>query len=574
MDLFKVNYSKFGAKVRVGRLNPSISQGIWANSKAFQAIFEDQLQYMKLLAVLSAFFLLLAGCESGHSNGNDPHPARDTGITSINAFSSLFFDSSAMENYLAGSKAPDTAKTLFRNFYSQRNFQFAWFDSTGIAEQAVNFWNLEENYLANTGDSSIYNPFLQGWIDTLRNNGSFSFPDSLRLKIEWSLTAQFFRYAAKSYYGDRKLDARNLDWFIPRRKVDIGAMLDTLVKDKGKSISSYEPVNRQYGLLREQLARYTAIRHSGAWKPLEPSRKKYTEGDSLTDIIQIKRRLNMTGDMPENDSSAVFNAALTAAVKHFQRRYGLKEDGIIGGTTLLEMNRPIDFRIRQILVNMERIRWVPAEPAGDFLLVNIPAFKLYVYESGKLAFDMNVVVGTSQNNTVIFTGKLKNVVFSPYWNVPPGIMNKEILPAIRRNPSYLERHDMEWNGNQIRQRPGPNNSLGLVKFLFPNSYNIYLHDTPSKNLFNESKRAFSHGCIRVSEPRKLAQWVLAKDPAWTDQAIDKAMHTGKERFVNFSRDITVFVGYFTAWVDREGNLNFRDDLYGHDKKMAEKMFGK
>lgn len=574
MDLFKVNYSKFGAKVRVGRLNPSISPGFWANSKAFQAIFEDQLQYMKLTAVFGVFLLYLTACESGHSNGHDPRPVRDTGITSANSFSTLFFDSTAMENYLAVNQAPDTAKTLFRNFYSQRNFQYAWFDSTGIAEQAVNFWNLEENFLANSGDSSIYNPFLQAWIDSVRNSGPNVIPDSLRQKIEWGLTGQFFRYAAQSYYGNRKLDARNLDWFIPRRRVDISAMLDTLVKDKGKSISSYEPVNRQYGLLREQLARYNAIRSSGAWAPLEPRQKKYSEGDSLADIIRIKHRLQLTGDLATGDSSPVFTPGVSAAVKHFQHRYGLKEDGVLGGATLAELNRPIDFRIRQILVNMERIRWVPAEPAGDYLLVNIPAFKLYGYEAGKLVFDMNVVVGTSQNSTVVFTGKLKNVVFSPYWNVPPGIMNKEILPAIKRDPSYLERHDMEWNGNQVRQRPGPNNSLGLVKFLFPNSYNIYLHDTPSKNLFNESKRAFSHGCIRVSEPRKLAQWVLAKDPAWTDAAIDKAMHAGKERFVNFSRDITVFVVYFTAWVDREGNLNFRDDLYGHDKKMAEKMFGK
>ena len=443
-----------------------------------------------------------------------------------------------------------------------------------MAEQAQNFWNLQENYLAYSGDSSIYSPFLQGWLDSVRNNGPAMVPDSLRQKVEWALTFQFFRYAAKAYSGDRKLDVRNLDWFIPRRKVDITAMLDTLVKDKGKSISSYEPVHPQYNLLREQLQRYDAIQKQGGWSTLAPKQKKYAEGDSLNDIRQIKHRLFMTGDLKTEDTTAVFDAALTSAVKNFQRRYGLKEDGTVGGGTLAEMNRPIDIRIRQIIVNMERIRWVPTQPAGDYILVNIPTFKLFVYENGKQAFNMNVVVGTSQNSTVIFTGKLQHVVFSPYWNIPPGILNKEVLPGIKRNSNYLASHNMEWNGGHVRQKPGPKNSLGLVKFLFPNSYNIYLHDTPSKSLFNENKRAFSHGCIRVSEPKKLAQWILRNEQAWTETAIDNAMNSGKEKYVNIKQDIQVFIGYFTAYVDREGNMNFRDDIYGHDKKMVKKMFGK
>jgi murein L,D-transpeptidase YcbB/YkuD len=186
---------------------------------------------------------------------------------------------------------------------------------------------------------------------------------------------------------------------------------------------------------------------------------------------------------------------------------------------------------------------------------------------------MNVVVGTATNSTVIFTGNLKYVVFSPYWNVPPGILKKEVLPGIARDPSYLSRHNMERYGNgQVRQKPGPRNSLGLVKFLFPNNYSIYLHDTPSKNLFKEDKRAFSHGCIRVSEPAWLATWLLRADSTWTDAAIDKAMHASKEKYVTLKNEIPVFIGYFTAWVDREGRLNFRDDIYGHDKKMMEKMF--
>ena len=218
------------------------------------------------------------------------------------------------------------------------------------------------------------------------------------------------------------------------------------------------------------------------------------------------------------------------------------------------------------------MRWVPEQPKGDYILVNIPEFKAHVYETGKKIFDMEVVVGTTSNNTVIFTGNLKYVVFSPYWNIPPGILKNEVLPAIRRNPSYLERNDMEWYNGGIRQRPGERNPLGLVKFLFPNNYSIYLHDTPSKTLFKQTKRAFSHGCIRISEPVHLAEWLLRADSTWTSERIFSAMHSGKEKYVTLKQSVPVFIGYFTAWVDAEGRLNFRDDIYGHDKKMIKKMF--
>ena len=159
-----------------------------------------------------------------------------------------------------------------------------------------------------------------------------------------------------------------------------------------------------------------------------------------------------------------------------------------------------------------------------------------------------------------------------HWNVTPNIIKNEILPAMKRDKNYLEKHRMEWNGGNIRQRPGPGNSLGQVKFLFPNSYNIYLHDTPAKDLFGESKRAFSHGCVRVAEPRKLAEWILRNDANWTPAKIRPAMNSTRERFVAVREDIPVFIGYFTSWVDRNGRINFREDIYGHDKKMAKRLF--
>ena len=190
----------------------------------------------------------------------------------------------------------------------------------------------------------------------------------------------------------------------------------------------------------------------------------------------------------------------------------------------------------------------------------------------KKVFDMPVVVGKEGHNTVIFTGDLNQVVFAPYWNVPPGIMKNEILPAINRNPNYLAQHHMEWNGNYVRQKPGPWNALGKVKFLFPNNFHIYLHDTPAKGLFNQQKRAFSHGCIRIEDPQRMAEWVLRDQPEWTTERILQAMNGSEEKYVTVDRDIPVVIGYFTAWVSANGSLNFREDVYGHDAKLAQRLF--
>ncbi len=184
---------------------------------------------------------------------------------------------------------------------------------------------------------------------------------------------------------------------------------------------------------------------------------------------------------------------------------------------------------------------------------------------------MNVVVGKPANKTVIFNGNIQYVVFSPYWNVPASILNKEVLPGIRRDKNYLAKHNMEWSGKSVRQKPGPNNSLGLVKFLFPNSYQIYLHDTPAKSLFGESARAFSHGCIRLENARKLAIYLLQNDTAWTPNKIDVAMHSGKEKTVTLKKTEPVFIAYFTSWVDRQGHLNFRKDTYGRDNPVAKML---
>jgi len=293
-------------------------------------------------------------------------------------------------------------------------------------------------------------------------------------------------------------------------------------------------------------------------------------GDSAAIIGQIRNRLFLFADIPVNSGSDLIDTSIVIAVKSFQERNGMTADGVIGPGLIARINIPLSDYIRKIIVNMERMRWIPTNISKHFLLINIPAFSLYAYDDDTVTFRMNVVVGKDVHKTVLFSGDLQYIVFSPYWNVPPSIMKAEILPAIKRDPGYLKRNNMEWNGNSIRQKPGPKNSLGLVKFLFPNSYNIYLHDSPAKNLFNQPARAFSHGCIRLAEPEKLADYLLKGDPQWNDSKINQAMHSGKEKYVTLKPTVPVYIGYFTAYADNKGRINFRDDVYKRDQAL-EKM---
>jgi murein L,D-transpeptidase YcbB/YkuD len=220
---------------------------------------------------------------------------------------------------------------------------------------------------------------------------------------------------------------------------------------------------------------------------------------------------------------------------------------------------------------------MPKEAEGTRVIANIPEYKVYVYEGAKKVFAMDIVVGTSANKTVVFNDKIQYVVFSPYWNMPRSIVRNEILPAMRRNSNYLARKNMEQTGTSnglpvIRQKPGGSNSLGKVKFIFPNSYSIYFHDTPAKSLFSKESRAFSHGCIRLAEPSKMAEFLLSNQPEWTRAKITTAMNASTEKWVTLNEPVPVMITYFTSWVDENGLLNFREDIYGHDTKMAERLF--
>ena len=505
---------------------------------------------------------------------------RDESITPSNSYSNLFLDSSALGNFITQNKIDDSIARRLQSFYNTRNYQFAWFSSNGLTEQARGFWNLHDYVTTYEDDSLLKDKKLQKKMDRLIAEDELSVSDSNKdfINTELTLTQHFIMYMLNNYekgYVKRK----EMERFVPRKKEDPIALADSLINKKHKDDKYFEDVNESYKLLKDQLGKYLTIAKNGGWPRVNAVKKSLKTGTSSPDVAIIKKRLMISGDLGVNDTSQVFNDTLATAVKNFQARHGFSETGIVSDSLIKEMNVPATKRVEQLLMNMDRMRWLANNPSGNLIVVNIPEFVLHVYEGKQKAFDIDVVVGKEGHNTMMFNGDLNQVVFSPYWNVPPSIVAKEILPAIEKNPNYIAKENMEITGNDdglpvVRQKPGPGNALGKVKFLFPNSFNIYFHDTPSKSLFNRDTRAYSHGCIRLREPEKFANYVLRNQPEWTPEKISEAMNSGNEKYVKVKDPIPVVITYYTAWVDENGRLNFRQDIYGHDEKLAEKMFNK
>ena len=460
-----------------------------------------------------------------------------------------------------------------RIFYDHRKMAFAWFDSKGLIEQAGNLTDRVMN-LRNGGLANDI-PYFQPLDSLMYSSNSNKFSGANKISLELMLTAHYFALSERVSSGMDPRILKGIDWNLPKEKLSYEDYLKNVLLGQKEPIKNGKsPINKQYDLLKLYLQKYIDLDEKGDWFEIKSGIKSFKMGDSSEVIRQIKLRLTELGDLKETRHDQIFDASLENAVKQFQLRHGLKEDGIAGKATIAELNVPYRKRIKQILVNMERCRWVPDNLSADYLAVNIPEFKLHVFSNNILQWSCNVVVGKVMNKTVVFSADLKYIVFSPYWNVPQSIVKHEILRDIRKDRNYLKKHNMEITGYrnglpEIRQRPGPSNALGLVKFLFPNSYSIYLHDTPSKSLFNEPSRAFSHGCIRISEPFKLAQFLLRNDPAWNDDRITAAMNSGTEKYISLSEKVSVFIVYFTSFVDNQGRINFRKDIYERDERLAD-----
>ena len=476
-------------------------------------------------------------------------------------------------------------------FYANRDWKLAWYGKTGLREHAGYLMQfLESAGLEGLHDSFPAMHLLEERMDLSRTADSIASPDPV---LDVLMTTAFLWYSDKAWSGLPEEKTKALGWFLPRYHLNRAEWLDSALVHSPDGQLLSKAVFRQYYRLRSYLVKYDGLAKAGGWPQVKIAVKSLREGDRDSALPALSRSLYLHGDLVSpNDSLEKMDTTTIAGVKRFQLRHGMKPDGVAGPAFFRALNVSVEDRIEEILVNMERCRWMPSAYPDRYLIVNIPDFSLYAYDEGKQIWTMNVVVGKLLNETATFSGNLKYIVFNPYWVVPSSIIYKEVVPAMIANPNYLRKHNMElvdragkvasganldWKKYTekgfpytIRQKPGNDNSLGKVKFLFPNSFSIYLHDTPSRGLFKEEKRAYSHGCVRVGDPEKLANYLLSAE-GWTPEQVKKALKPGTENWVTLEHSVPVYIVYFTAWVEEDGQLHFREDVYGRDKNLRQEL---
>jgi len=379
--------------------------------------------------------------------------------------------------------------------------------------------------------------------------------------------------------------------FAARNNADIEAYLASLA-----------PAHHYYRTLKQELKHYRNIANMGGW-PLFSTGKTMHPGDFDQRVPNLRRMLLKNGDLitSVNPYEQLYDDLLVEAVKRFQWRNGLEVDGIVGKGTAAVLVISVEQRIKQILMNMERWRWTKHDLGNKYVIVDIAGYNLQGVMNDYTLIEMPVIVGKLQHETPVFSDAIKYIDFNPFWNITPGIAKNEMLGKLQEDSSYLASKHIKlfsnWQADAIeldprsihwaeisrkqvgqfkfRQEPGPWNALGVVKFVFPNKYSIYLHDTPGRNLFDKTDRAFSHGCIRVSEPQQLAEFLLGGNGAqWTEEIISNIIESQKRKVVRLTNPIPVHMVYQTAWVDKNGMLHFSEDVYGRDQKLAEALFVK
>jgi murein L,D-transpeptidase YcbB/YkuD len=426
-------------------------------------------------------------------------------------------------------------------------------------------------------------------------------------RFDLALTVSVMRYISDLHIG--KVNPKHFDFGldVEEKKYDLPEFLKDHVvgaSDVSAVLQQVEPPYPGYQRTMKALQTYLQLAKESDGTTLPAIQKTISPGDSNTGVPQLIRLLRLVGDLPADSNvsadGTIYQGALVEAVKNFQRRLGRTPDGRITPQTLADLNVPLASRIRQMQLALERWRWLPLSYQHSPVIANIPEFHLRAYdENFKIALQMNVVVGKAYgHDTPIFSDTMEYVVFRPYWSVPYSIAKAEFLPRIARDPDYLAKKGFEVVDSRqevvaagtvssevleqlragklfIRQTPGPKNSLGLVKFIFPNNYNIYFHDTPEQEFFAKSRRDFSHGCIRLERPADLAVWVLRNNPGWNMDRVRSAMNGTTTQQVNLTHPIPVLIVYATVIVTEDGVVHFYDDIYGHDaalEKVLEKGY--
>ncbi len=491
---------------------------------------------------------------------------------------------------------------LLPEYYKKRKFRPIWSIGANLSPQTEYF--LE--FIQNAGCEGLRpEDYRLDRIETLMNaHREILFrmeppDDAILADLDILLTDAFFQYA--SHLAGGRVDHQTIypGWVIYRnhsgRKTDLQNALDS-GKIEG-ILDKLPPRHPGYAGLKKELVRYQDIVERGGWPSITPG-PKMLRGTRSKRVVMLRKRLIASGEFAEADGSenTVFDLALEEAIRKFQKRHGLKADGRVGRSTLAALNVSAEKRLRQIALNMDRLRWLPGNPGNRYIFVNIADFSLQIVENDQMVMSMKIIVGKTEQQSCVLSRKMTYLELNPDWRVPDSIATKEILPQLRKKPEYLKQKNMrvfdgDWGNRskevdpatvdwsrvrannfryKFRQDPGFSNPLGRIKFIFPNECEIYLHDTPSRHLFGRDRRDFSHGCIRIEKPLDLAVYLLQKN-SWTRKKIMAEIRKEKRQVVMLPDPIDVHIFYGTAWVDREGVLQFRDDIYRIDEipyKMA------
>ena len=541
------------------------------------------------MAIPRSLVLLLLGGISILTSACNRKERRGKIYTGVHEDEPVLIDSTSVAGLIPGDAwYHDGALAFINDAYRKNEWVALWHDGEVPTEHARVF----VQRLKDAGDHGL-NPkdYRAERIEKLMAEGSHAEADAL-------LTTEFYRYTTHMLSGLTAGVKDKFSWLIKTTPVEYADLLTGILTSPNpeEGFKKTEPQHGEYQTLKKALALYRKMAEGIEWSSIDA--KKLSIGDKSPEVLKVRERLTYSGDyVPATlnvTDPQTFDPALELGVKAFQGRYGLEPDGVVGGETKRAMEVSPKARIRQIILNMERWRLLPQEFDARFILVNIAGYRFHLFDDGKEVMNMRVIVGDEFTQTPIFADTMQYIVFAPYWNVPASILENEVIPAIqRKGVGWLTSQDMEvvkgndvvdpytvpWNTLEpasyeyrVRQRPGAQNSLGFVKFIFPNNFNVYLHDTPNDWLFQKAQRHFSHGCIRLERPQDLAVYLLS-DQGWDKGQVVKAMAGKTQQQVNLKKPIPVYLLYFTAWADENGSLSFREDIYGYDKELANAYLG-
>ncbi len=494
---------------------------------------------------------------------------------------------------------------IIKAFYSERDFEPLWSSPRGPTPKVESFLKVIR---AADQDGLRPQDYHLTKIESLLSSGKKGrepFSVVQRIELELLLSDAFILYGKHLMNGRVDPHAIYEDWFnLPQQEKDDSLILAALgMRDMEKAMEGLRPHDAGYQKLRHGLALYSDIQSRGGW-PFVPDGPKLKMGDRDGRVPVLRKRLALSGDLAGTSVSDadLFDEELDKALRLFQHRHGLLVDGVLSIRTLGELNVPVEKRIHQMRLNMERLRWLPRDLGERYILVNVAGFSLAVMEKGEPVMNMKIIVGKDEEDqrTFLFAGRMTYLELNPYWNVPESIAVNELIPKLKKNPGYLASQGMrildgwserareiapgsiDWESldsetfrYRLRQDPGPKNPLGRIKFMFINEFSIYLHDTPTRSLFQRDRRTFSHGCIRIEKPIELAAYLLKYELEWTKETILAEIAKKKRQVIKLTSPVPVYIYYMTAWVDRDGFLQFRKDVYKSDrvleKAMSEKL---